>query len=105
MAKAIGCFSAADQSEVDLYTLDFVNDLIPGDAIDTAAWACTVAVGTDPDASSYLLGTPTIFGTKVTQKAGGFLPGIKYVMTATVATRQGLSLVLWAYLLGETIGC
>lgn len=109
MAQAIGQFSSANQPESELFTFDFVNDLTPGDSIlasPAPVWGLTVAVGSDPNAQMYrLFGLPTLSGTRVTQAAGGFLPGVRYVMTCVVSTASGLKLELWAYLDGQVVGC
>lgn len=105
MARAIGDFSTANPPEGDLFTLDFVNDLVPGDSIASATWAITVLVGVDPSAAACAMGPATIFGTKVTQKAGNFLAGVGYCMICTVVTRLGLVLILWAPLECEAVGC
>lgn len=105
MAQAIGQFSSADQGENELFTFDFVNDLAPGDSIASAVWEITVAVGVDADVADRAVGDPTIFGTRVTQRASGFLPGVQYVMACTITTTMGNDLELWSYLDGQTVGC
>jgi hypothetical protein len=105
MAQAIGQFSIANQPESDLFTFDFVNDLPADDAVTAATWACTVASGVDADAADRLVGSPTLFNTRVSQRGAGFLPGVQYVMACTATTRQGNTLVLWAYLDGGVVGC
>lgn len=104
MAKAVGCFSLADVGS-DLFTFDFANRLVAGDSIASASWVVTVADGADPDVGSIAIGSPTIFETKVTQKAAGFLPGVTYTMQANVVTNLGLTPNLWANITGETVGC
>jgi hypothetical protein len=105
MAQAIGQFSGADQPEDELFTFDFVNDLPLGDTITDAVWAISVAVGVDPTVDDRAVGDPTVFGTRVTQQAAGFLPGVRYVMACLITTAMGSTLELWAYLDGETVGC
>lgn len=105
MARAIGDFSSANTPETDLFTLDFVNDLVAGDSVVSATWTISVLVGTDNAADSYKIGDPTVFGSKVTQKAAGFLPGVEYCMTAQATTQFGLTPILWAPIQGEAIGC
>ncbi len=101
MAQAVGSFSGANQPENELFTLDFVNDLPGGDSIRT----CSVASGTDAHPADRLVGSPTVFGTRVTQRASGFLPGVQYVMACVVMTAMGSELELWAFLPGEAVGC
>ncbi len=109
MAQAIGDFAPPpNPAESELYSFDFVNDLTPGDSIVASpapVWACAVVAGTDPDPASRLVGDPTTFGTTTTQRGAGFLPGVRYVLSATVKTAMGNTLVLWAYLYCEPVGC
>lgn len=105
MAEAVGQFSITNTPESELFTFDFVNDLRPGDSIASAGWTCSAAVGTDAGAAGRVTGSPTVLGTRVTQRGGGFLPGVTYVMTALVHTALGDDLDLWAYLPCEAIGC
>lgn len=106
MAEAIGQFSITNTPESELFTFDFANDLRPGDSIaSVTSWTCGVAVGTDAGAAGRVSGSPTLFGSRVTQRGGGFLPGVTYVMTALVHTALGDDLDLWAYLPCGVIGC
>ena len=106
MAEAVGAFSPTNPDESELFTFDFVNDLRPGDSIDgTPEWAVLAVAGVDPNASNIPIGSPTVFGTTVTQRMAGWVSGVTYAISATVTTALGDTKTLWAYCPDEPIGC
>lgn len=90
-------FTVCDVGEVEVYCIDFVNDLPTGDTLISAVWACSVSSGTDPNPSARLSGVPQIFNpTKTTQLIIGGLAGVSYILQAVVQTTQGNTLSLWS---------
>ena len=94
-------FDPSDTGESERYTLDFVNDLQPGDSIVAAVWTCEVAARSelpDDDAASHIIGAAGISGTKVTQRVSGLVPGVTYCLTAIATTSTGDAVSLWSHL-------
>jgi len=93
-------FDPSDTGESERYSFDFINDLQPGDSIASVAWACSVSnrsQQSDPDAASRISEPPVYLGTKTTQRVTGMLPGVIYVLTATVTSTMGDAVSLWSH--------
>lgn len=94
-------FPPADPGESEPYSFDFVKDLEAGEVITGANWTCIVAEdseGTDDDPSSRIgTGAPDNSGTFTRQVVAGLLPGVKYVLEATVTTSLGKTVSLWSH--------
>lgn len=94
-------FPPADPGEYEPYTFDFVRDVAEGEIITGAAWTCSVAAdsqGTDDDPMSRLaFVAPDNSGTVTNQIVTNLLPGVKYVLQATVTTSLGNTLSLWSH--------
>jgi hypothetical protein len=93
-------FDPSDTGESERYTLDFVNDLQAGDAIQNATWACEVAAKSaapDPNAAARIDGPAVYQGTKTTQRVTGMVPGVTYCLTATVVTTLDDTISLWSH--------
>lgn len=93
-----GYFTAAKPGEEDIYSVDFTDRIngIPGDGPQIGSQTVTISVvnGSDPNADNCLLGSPTISGNVVSQKAGGLLPGgfqpgVTYLLLFSVTTLAG----------------
>ena len=92
-------FDPSDSGESERYTFDFVNDLQTGDTIQSAVWTCAVAAksaGFDPDAAGCISQPAVYTGTKTTQRVSGMLPGVTYVLRATVTTQNNDIISLWS---------
>lgn len=98
-------FSPVDVGEVISEAFDFVNDLAAGDSIASVAWSCTVSAestGTDSAPATRMSGTPNIIGTATYQRFAGMLPGVTYLLLATVTTTLGDQLKLWSHVYCST---
>jgi hypothetical protein len=98
-----GTFNPAIPGETKSFSIDFVNDIAAGDAIDRATGTLAVFYGSDPNAAELVApGPPAISGSVVTQILGygptGFQPGIIYRWTVTAETTGGWTLVAYAHL-------
>jgi len=109
MVRAVGDFLDADPTTDDYYTFDFVNNLAPGDSLiaGNVSWIIATLKGVDPGTpQDYLLAGVFVYGTRITIKAGGFLPGVKYKMQGfTGLTAFGNQRDLWATVTGAKVGC
>ena len=98
-------YSPGDNSESELYGLDFVNDLPSGDTIATASWTCANASDTqvtDATPSVRITAGPFIPSSTITTvRLGGLQSGVKYVLTAVVTTSLGNTLSLFTHVTGE----
>lgn len=70
----------------EFFTFNFVKELDAGETILSSVWTITVKDGVDPNASAMLSGSPTINGTKVTQKIIGGVDGVQYCLTCLATT-------------------
>ena len=80
-------------SELQPFSLDFTPQM-ENDSIASVSTALTVAVGSDPNASDWLVSTPAVVGNVVTQEIGGVMPGglqpgVTYIWTVVVDTANG----------------
>jgi hypothetical protein len=82
--------------ETEVFTVDFINKLLPGETILSAVWSVTVAAGTDANPSAMVQGSAVINGSAVSQIITGGVPGVRYapICTAHTATQ---TLVLPVY--------
>jgi len=93
-------FDPSDRGESERYTFDFVNDLQGGDTIASVTWTCEVAAkseGADANAENHISGSADNAGTKTTQRVSGLLPGVVYLLTATVISTMGDTVSLWSH--------
>lgn len=87
-------FDPANPTESEVYSLDFVNELDPGEVINSvSSVTMTVFQGTDANPTSHLAGGPAINGTIVSQRVGGpsapggnLIAGVTYTIAYTVST-------------------
>ena len=95
-------FDPADTNEFETFGIDFVNDLAPGDAIAAVvSFSAELVSGTDPNYATTVNGDPSFDGTLVSCFAGGFQPGCRYRLIATVYTMFGKDVTLYADVVGE----
>jgi len=96
-------FDVSDQSESEVYSLNFVNDLQSGETILSVVFALTVSEGTDADVATRLDGDPGLINTIAMQRITGLLPGVVYALQATVTTSLGNNISLWSRIPCEVI--
>ncbi len=95
---------AASPGEEQPFSLDWTPQLLNGDTIVSITSAeLAVYEGVDPDAPSWLIGSPYLVGNVVSQVIGGdspdgLQPGVTYRLTFTVLTTQGKTLVNFAHI-------
>jgi hypothetical protein len=79
-------FSYKITNDSEQFTFDYTPVMGASETITAAT--CTVAVkeGTDPNASSILVGSPSWLGFKVTQRISGGLDGVTYSIQMTITT-------------------
>lgn len=82
-------FPPADSVESKIYGFDFKRGLSPDETIVTADFEIFVVDGTDPSASSRLIGPAIVSGVQARQRVAGLVPGVAYLLQATVTTNQG----------------
>ncbi len=89
-------FTKKRAGETEIFSVDFVNNLAAGEAIETAEWSITVKTGTDPAASSMIQGTATIEenGTIVSQVLTGGVAGVTYSPICTITTSLSQTIIL-----------
>lgn len=92
-------FSPTDGSEIEYYTLNFVNDLVAGEVITQASWSIAVVEGTDAGAASRINGPAQIdpTGIMTSQQFANLLNSCIYRLTATVVTNLGNVKSLWSH--------
>jgi hypothetical protein len=87
-----------DTAETDVFSLDFINDLNPGEGITAATFSITVTFGNDPSPSNMLIGPAGISGTIVSQTVSQPpAPGVVYCLSALVTTTRKRQLELWGH--------
>lgn len=87
-------FSSKRTSEVEVFTVDFVNLLPPGVTVVSAVWSMGVHLGRDPAAASMLRGAYSIVGSEVRQMIGGGLAVVIYLPICTALLSDGQTKVL-----------
>lgn len=95
-------FDPADVGDNEVYAFDFVNDLGPGDSIQSSTWMCGVAATSkaeDDDAEDRLSGDAVVTGTVSKQRAiwPDDAKGVRYWLKGTVVTLLGETKSLWSY--------
>jgi hypothetical protein len=90
-------FSPMRSAEVEVFTVDFVNSLAPNETILSAVWTSTVSAGSDASPNATIQGTASISGSKVSNKIGHAIPGVRYAPICTAQTSLGQTLVLPEY--------
>lgn len=109
MARAVGDFSVDNPGVNEVFGFDFVYNLAEGDALNQAippVWTCAAVIGVDPSAATHVIGNAVFSNaTTVLQRATGFVAGVTYALEATVKTIFGDTLVLWALLPVQPVGC
>lgn len=94
MGLIIKKFDPAYPDEDEYYALDFVNDLPEADTLLSAVCSLAAIVGTDASASSRLVGSPIVSGTKVEQEISGLQAGVTYRLHVLGTTAGGQKLGL-----------
>ena len=84
-------FRSAHVGETRKRTFDFISDLAIGETLSTAVASFSVYSG-DADAE-VTFGTATISGTEVTVLAAGDTEGVTFLVTTTVTTSAGQTLM------------
>lgn len=90
-------FAPKRAAETEVFTVDFVNKLLPGETITSATWSITPVDGADPSASAMIQGAASVNGSAVSQIITGGVPGVRYAPTCTAQTSAGQTLVLPVY--------
>ncbi len=85
-------------AERKTYTFDFTSQLAAGETISTAVTTAATYSGTDASPSSIINGSATISGQKVTQSVQDGTLGVTYLLTCTITTSAGQTLLLEAFL-------
>ncbi len=94
---------ATSPGESQPFSLDMTAQLVNGDTIASVSSDLAAYVGSDADASSWLIGSPYVTGNIVSQIIGGdspdgLQPGVTYRLTFTVTTTQAKTLVNYAHI-------
>lgn len=89
-------FHPADPGESEIYTFDFVNDVLSGETLSNATWTCEAIEGTDASASSRLSGAPSNTGTKSSHRVANLQEGVKYRLRCVAVTSAGNTVSLFA---------
>lgn len=90
-------FDPKRAAEAEVFTVDFVNKLLPGETIVSATWSVATVGGGDPSPSAMVQGGASVNGTAVSQLLTGGLPGVRYAPICTAQTSAGQTLVLPVY--------
>lgn len=78
----------------EVFTVDYVDELAPGETILSAAWEMRVVQGVDPSASAMIIGTATVKGSVVSQLITGGVAGVTYRPICWALTSLGQRLDL-----------
>lgn len=95
-------FDPSDTGENEVYTIDFVNDLAPNEALMSAVWTCAVVSGIDTAAATRISGAASVALSKSSQRITGLLPGVKYRLQAVAMTTFGNSVSLWSHVICQS---
>lgn len=79
-------------------TFDFTSRLAASETISTQVVTAVVYTGTDASPSSIISGSASASGQKVTQKITAGTSGVVYLLTCTITTSAGQTLLLEAFL-------
>ena len=86
-----------DANETDIFSMDFRNDVNPGEGIVSASWSIGVSYGNDPVPSMRLVGNPGVLGTITSQTLTTAQSGVIYWLAALIVTTTGRRLELWGH--------
>jgi hypothetical protein len=89
-----GNFTPKRAAEVEIFGVDFADELAPGETITSAAWSMMPVDGVDPDANTMIQGSEQMIGSISAQRIGGGVPGVRYAPICTAQTSFGQTLVL-----------
>jgi hypothetical protein len=78
---------------IDNFEFDFTSQIGPSGSISSVTWACEATQGTDPDATSRLVGAPSFSQFKTTSLVGDMVDEVVYSLTATAAISDGRVLI------------
>lgn len=87
-------FGGKSLGETKSLVFDFLSLIALGETLSTASVAAVVYSGTDASPSSLISGSAAISGSQVTQKITGGVLGVTYLLTCTVTTSAGQTLLL-----------
>lgn len=89
-------FSPKRPGETEVFTVDYVNLLRAGEAIQSANWANSVLPGaaTDPSPAAMISGAASITGSQVSTILTGGIAGVTYQPLCTAITNMGQVLIL-----------
>ncbi|TXH35290.1 MAG: hypothetical protein E6Q98_15980 [Rhodospirillaceae bacterium] len=93
-------YSQQNPGEAEYFGMDFVNQLQAGEEIIDGSQVVTISVesGSDPYPDSRRMGLPILTGSLVSQKIGGLLPDVYYIILFKVSTSLGQTLILYSKL-------
>lgn len=87
-------FSPKRASEVETFSVDFVNLLPSMVTIASASWSMTVLKGVDANANAMIQGQPAVAGSVVSTKIGAGVPDNFYAPICTAVLSNGNTVVL-----------
>jgi hypothetical protein len=90
-------FSTTDDVESEVYGLNFAPIMGGGETIATVTSYLVAISGTDPDAATRLVGSPTINELVVSQMAGPLLANCTYRIGFTILTSLGMTKNLYSH--------
>jgi len=96
-----GNFTPKRAAEIEIFGVDFSDELAPGEAIVSAAWSVTPVDGVDPAANAMIQGGEQLIGSISAQRIGGGVPGVRYAPICTAQTSMGQTIVLPEVSFGE----
>ncbi len=79
-------------------SVDFISQLVLGEALVSSDVTLSVFSGTDASPSSMLLGSSTLAQNTITQTFTGGVVGVVYLLNFAAGTNYGNSIVIQAYL-------
>ena len=93
-------YSHQNPGEAEYFGMDFVNQLQAGEEIVDGSQVVTIAVesGSDLYPDNRKIGLPILTGTKVSQKIGGLVADVYYIIQFKVSTSFGQTLILYSKL-------
>lgn len=95
-------FAVKSESETVLVDFDFAAGLGEGETLLGQDVAATVYSGTDAAPEDLIDGSATASGSVVQQSITGGVAGVQYLLTASVGTSAGQSLIITGYLTVES---
>lgn len=79
-------FTQKNPAEIELFTMDFVDNLAPYETINSATATIEIKSGVDPSVGTMLTGVCLISGTKVSQMIQHGVDGNYYYLNITIVT-------------------